>query len=180
MTKLDNIILTEDENSWPEKAGHEIQLIKNLIPNKQIISIEHIGSTAIPGLIAKPIIDIEIIPSDFEKIRPLAIEQLKSLDYVYWAQNPDPERLFFVKGMPPYGKQRTHHVHFIHKNSDRCRDKIIFRDYLNTHSEARAEYTKLKQILAAQYADDREKYTKEKSIFIRNTLIQAKSVLGNK
>ena len=65
---------------------------------------------------------------------------MQKLGYEYWDKNPDPERMFFVKGMPPFGEKRTHHVHIVEPNSRHWREKILFRDYLIDHPEITFEY----------------------------------------
>src|SRR3989338_7201346 len=92
------------------------------------------------------------------------------INYEYWADNPDKTRLFFVKGMPPYGEKRTHHVHIVELDSHHWRDKIAFRDLLRAHPDVAKEYEILKNDLAKRYRYDREKYTDEKADFIKKIL----------
>jgi len=155
---------------WSVRADAEIQKLRSVLPSSSIIDIQHVGSTAIPGMAAKPIIDIQIAVSSLEQMKTIAILALKKLDYEYWYENPDPERMFFVKGMPPFGEKRTHHVHIVEKTSRHWTDKIHFRDYLIQHPEVADEYQKLKIMLAEQYTYDREKYTNAKDEFIEKVL----------
>jgi len=102
---------------------------------------------------------------------------LQKLGYEFWADNPaDIERMFFAKGMPPYGDKRTHHVHIFELSSHHWKDKIAFRDYLLKHADAASAYEDLKNKLASEYAYDREKYTDEKAIFVNEIL---KKMAGN-
>ncbi|MCX7124314.1 MAG: GrpB family protein [Gammaproteobacteria bacterium] len=103
----------------------------------------------------------------------IAVPLLQKLFYEYWADNPDKGRMFFAKGMPPYGEKRTHHVHIFEINSDHWRNKIIFRDYLREHPETAKEYEKLKNELALEHKFDREKYTDEKAEFVKKILAKA-------
>jgi len=169
----DHIDLAPYNPEWPALAKNEIEDIKSLFPKGLIIDIQHVGSTAIPGLSAKPVIDIQIgVPSlDIAKI--VAVPLLQKLLYEYWADNPDKTRLYFVKGMPPYGEKRTHHVLIFEKNSDHWRNRIVFRDYLQEHPDAAMEYEILKNALAQKHPYDCEKYTDEKSLFIKNILEKA-------
>lgn len=88
----------------------------------------------------------------------------------YWDSNPDPNRMFFVKGMPPYGEKRTHHVHIFEYNSDHWCNKLIFRNYLRSHADVAKEYEQLKAKLAQEHLYDREKYTDEKLDFVNRVL----------
>jgi GrpB-like predicted nucleotidyltransferase (UPF0157 family) len=113
---------------------------------------------------AKPIIDILLMVHEgAERVR--VIQGLQEIGYVYWEDNPDPGRMFFVKGMPPFGTRRTHHVHVFDDAVERKR-RIAFRDYLRSHSEAAREYAELKRQLAEQFSNDREAYTRGKDEFI--------------
>ncbi len=103
--------------------------------------MEHFGSTAVPQLSAKPIIDIFIILDDLP-IWPTLIQPLANLGYVYWAENPRSDRMFFVKGMPPHGRRRTHHVH-VRKAGDAMAE-LQFRDWLREHPDDASRYEKLK------------------------------------
>jgi len=167
----DHIDIIAYQADWPKNAELEIERIKSSLPNI-IDDIQHVGSTAVPGLAAKPIIDIQVGVKSLETIKKYAIQELEKLDYVYWAENPDPNRLFFVKGMPPYGEQRTHHVHVVSVDSPAYRDKIIFRDYLRSHPEAAKNYSELKTRLALEFSVDREKYTEKKTDFIKTILTE--------
>lgn len=173
--KNDGVEIVSYNSQWPKMAADEIKKIRDLFSINSIIDIQHVGSTAIPGLSAKPIIDLQIAVESLTKIKRIAIENLKKLNYEYWHTNPDPERMFFVKGMPPFGEKRTHHVHIVEPTSKHWHEKILFRDYLIAHPEAIKEYEKLKQRLAMQYRYDREKYTTSKTDFIREILRRAKT-----
>ncbi len=170
----DNIELTPYNSDWPALAEKEIKILAALLPQKHIVDIQHVGSTAIPGMIAKPIIDIQIAVDSLEIIKPIAIEILQSLDYQYWQDNPDPERLFFVKGMPPLGEKRTHHVHIVEPTSKHWTGKILFRDYLRAHPAVARDYEQLKINLANKYQHDREAYTEGKSLFLQGILGKVK------
>ena len=171
--KNDAIELSVYQDAWPQMAEQEIKKLYGILPKQHIIDIQHVGSTAIPGMSAKPVIDIQIAVDSLSAIKPIAIKALKEIGYEYWDKNPDPERLFFAKGMPPFGEKRTHHVHIVELSSRHWQEKILFRDYLRTHSEARVEYELLKKHLAQKYLYDREQYTSAKTEFIHEILHQA-------
>ena len=133
--KNDAIELSDYSKEWPSIAELEIKKLYGTLPKQHIIDIQHVGSTAIPGMSAKPVIDIQIAVDSLNAIKPIAIKVLKELGYEYWDKNPDQERLFFAKGMPPFGEKRTHHVHIVEPSSRHWREKILFRDYLRDNPE---------------------------------------------
>lgn len=173
--KKDHVDIVPYNSEWPNVASAEISKLREVLPLNKIIDIQHVGSTAIPGTSAKPIIDIQVAVNSLEEIKGVAIPELQKLGYEYWYENPDPKRMFFVKGMPPFGNGRTHHVHIFEYDSDHWRNKIIFRDYLRHHPGTVKEYEQLKNKLAVDYTYDREKYTDEKLEFINKILKLARS-----
>jgi GrpB-like predicted nucleotidyltransferase (UPF0157 family) len=177
--KNDAIELMPYDDKWPKLAALEIQHLCEVLSKQSIINIEHIGSTAIPHICAKPVIDIQIGVESLQAIKAPAIEALTQLGYVYWDENPDPTRLFFVKGMPPFGERRTHHVHIVEYDSDHWRDKILFRDYLRAHPDTAKEYEQLKNQLAKESTYDREKYTNDKLAFIQKILKLAENKISS-
>lgn len=170
VTKKDHINIVPNNPEWPTLAKIEIEYIKSLFPKGLILDIQHVGSTAIPNISAKPIIDIQIAVNALDIAKIVAVPLLHKLGYEYWSENPDQTRMFFAKGMPPYGEKRTHHVHIVEPTSHHWRNKITFRDYLIKHPEIAQEYEVLKNNLALKYKYDREKYTDAKAEFIKNIL----------
>ncbi|HAT8179101.1 TPA: GNAT family N-acetyltransferase [Legionella pneumophila] len=166
----DHIDIVAYNREWPLLAKIEMAKLQASFPANSVIDIQHVGSTAIPGMASKPIIDIQIAVSSLEEMKSIAVPILQKLGYEYWEDNPDPERMFFVKGMPPYGNGRTHHVHIVETLSRHWKGKILFRDYLLSHSEAAEEYQQLKIKLAQEHKYDREQYTDAKSEFINQIL----------
>jgi GrpB-like predicted nucleotidyltransferase (UPF0157 family) len=126
--------------------------------------LEHTGSTAIPGLAAKPILDIlGGIPAgaSFEPY----IERLSGADYIHRGNQGIPGREFFRRGFP-----RAYHLHLTTLDNQFWRDHLAFRDYLRLHSDARDEYGRLKLELAERFPNDRESYIDAKSEFVKGTL----------
>jgi GrpB-like predicted nucleotidyltransferase (UPF0157 family)/GNAT superfamily N-acetyltransferase len=172
--KNDSVELVPYDIQWSMMAESEINNLRNILPSNHIIDIQHVGSTAISGMLAKPIIDIQIAVDSLVAIKQIAIDELKKIGYEYWYDNPDPERMFFVKGMPPFGEKRSHHVHIVEPASRHWQEKILFRDYLIAHPETAREYEQLKIKLAQEYTYDREQYTDAKTKFINNILCKAR------
>jgi len=92
--------------------------------------------------------------------------------YVYWADNPKKDRMFFVKGMPPFGSKRSHHVHVTEPDGEMWR-RLAFRDYLRAHPEEAETYERLKRRLAAEHRTDREAYTDAKSAYVESVMRKA-------
>ncbi len=170
VTEKDHIDIVPFNPAWSELAKTEIKKIKSLFPDGVIVDIQHIGSTAIPELSAKPIIDIQIAVHSLPVAKIIMVPLLQKLSYEYWADNPDKTRMFFAKGMPPYGKKRTYHIHIVEFDSHLWRDKIVFRNYLRKHPKKAKKYEILKNELAQKHKYEREKYTDEKAAFIKNIL----------
>ncbi|MCB0350269.1 MAG: GrpB family protein, partial [Bdellovibrionales bacterium] len=115
MNADDLIYLTPYLPQWADMAALEIKQIKNILQDLDIEKIEHIGSTAVPGLASKPVIDIAIKVGRIENGKD-AIRPLESFGYLYLAENSDEKHMFFVKGLPPHGDGRTHHLHFYERD----------------------------------------------------------------
>ena len=136
------------------------------------IDIQHVGSTAIPGMVTKPIIDIGIAVRDFEEARA-CVGPIEQLGYQYRGENGIPRRHFFVKGEP-----RTHHLHMVEESSGNWRAMLRFRDYLIEHPEIAQEYADLKTRLALRFQTDRQAYRDGKSPFIE-CILKAAGVPSN-
>ncbi len=163
---MDDVELVAYDPDWPRQFAVEADRLRAVLDPALVIGIEHFGSTAVPGLIAKPIIDILIAVHSLARAKAEAIEPILGLGYVYWADNPKPDRMFFVKGMPPYGARRTHHVHITEPDGEMWRRRLPFRDYLRAHPDEAARYAALKRDLAQRHATDREAYTDAKTDYV--------------
>src|SRR5580692_4373155 len=106
----DDIVIVPYDPIWPSLYEAEAAIVRAALPADLVLAIEHFGSTAIPGLAAKPVIDILVAVRSIEEARRRAVAPLTALGYAFWADNPKRDRLFFVKGLPP-APRRTHHVH---------------------------------------------------------------------
>jgi GrpB-like predicted nucleotidyltransferase (UPF0157 family) len=136
-----------------------------------ILDVVHIGSTAIPGMRAKPIIDVCALVGSLDDA-PACMSLLRSIEYYYapYAEDREPERRWFCK---PHPAARTHHLHLTPRGSRFHRDRVAFRDFLRQDSEAADRYRALKERLALHVPDDREAYTDAKSDFVRDVLLRA-------
>ncbi len=154
--------------SWAELFETERRELENII-GQHVLSIEHAGSTSVPGLSAKPILDIAIAVEDFEEAR-VTIDPIVGLGYEYRGEYGIPRRHYFVKGQPT-----TYHIHMNEITSQDWNNLILFRDYLRAHPDVAAEYESLKQSLVKTQGKDRTCYQDGKAPFIQQTLERAQS-----
>ena len=166
------VIITDYDPQWPVLFEEERDKILSVVGHI-IVAIEHIGSTAVPGLGAKPIIDIMVAVRRLVDARE-CIEPLKSVGYEYMPEYEAemPERRYFHKGSPG---GRTCHLHMVELARDFWERHLLFRDYLRTHPDVSRQYCRLKKELAAKYGSDRAAYTEAKTQFIRSVEDQARA-----
>jgi GrpB-like predicted nucleotidyltransferase (UPF0157 family) len=165
----DWVVLVDPDPSWAAQYEAEASALLSLLPPVKGMRLEHFGSTAIAELRAKPIIDILVIHPE-PALWPGLIGPITSAGYAYWSGNPRKDRMFFVKGKPPSGARRTHHVH-VRLPGD-AEAELAFRDLLRADTALVRRYEKLKEDLAARFPDDREAYTEGKTEFVANALGQ--------
>lgn len=147
--------------AWPGLFEQERRTLLETIGRWLAGPVEHIGSTAVPGLAAKPVIDIMAGVASLDASRP-AIAALVSAGYCHFPYRPDKEH-WFCKPSPAF---RTHHLHLVPLDSPQWAGALAFRDYLRGHPETAAEYQALKTRLAREFRLDREAYTAAKGPFI--------------
>lgn len=172
---MDEIELVPYDPAWIERFQAEHAALIRVLPQEHVVAIEHAGSTAVPGLEAKPIIDIFVAVRDVAAARASFVTPVTSLGYVYWAENPDPDAMFFVKGMPPYGEARTHHVHVLQPDIPRWDRVMLFRDHLRSDPAEAHRYVALKRELAARHRADREAYTRAKDAYVAHVVDAARA-----
>jgi GrpB-like predicted nucleotidyltransferase (UPF0157 family) len=157
------------DHAWPVRFEQERAALVEVIGDWVVGGVHHVGSTSVPGLESKPIIDILAGVQDLEESRA-TFERLSALEYVYapyraremhWFCKPDPSR-------------RTHHLHLVPTDSSRFRDELAFRDYLRSHRDVAQEYAALKRALANEFEHDRDAYTSAKTDFIRSAVDRAR------
>ena len=147
--------------AWPRLFEEERRAIAGALAAWIVGPIEHIGSTAIRGLAAKPVIDIMAGVQNLDASR-LAIPAAAALGYCYFPYRPDSEH-WFCKPSPEF---RTHHLHLVPFGSVLWRGALAFRDYVRDHPTTAADYEALKRRLAREFHFDREAYTQAKYPFI--------------
>ncbi|MHA1348033.1 MAG: GrpB family protein [Candidatus Heimdallarchaeaceae archaeon] len=165
--------LNDYDPQWKSLFEKESALILS-VAEEVIEDIQHIGSTAIPGVVAKPIIDVLLAINSLSNIKKLT-DLLTPIGFVYRGEQGIPDRHLFVKGGEDY---RTHHLHVVVKEHSEWLKHILFRDYLRKHPKDVEKYSKLKLDLLKKYEFEREKYTESKSDFIEKILEKAKQNLS--
>jgi GrpB-like predicted nucleotidyltransferase (UPF0157 family) len=159
------ITVVDHDPGWPARFEQEAALLDDAIGTWVTGGIHHVGSTAVPGLAAKPVIDVLAGVVDLETAKA-CFEPLSRLQYLYapiladqmhWFCKPDPAT-------------RTHHLHLVPTDSPAFRSELAFRDYLRAHHETADDYETLKWSLAARFEHDRQAYTQGKTGFIVDVL----------
>jgi GrpB-like predicted nucleotidyltransferase (UPF0157 family) len=155
--------LVAPDQDWPAKFEQEAARITGAL-GSLVAAIYHIGSTSIPGIFAKPIIDILLEVSDSNDLEAIA-HGMGLLGYESLGE-------FGIRGRRYFRKSdtsgiRTHHVHAFLRGGPQVRRHLVFRDYLSSHADIALEYSRLKRELAAQYPEDAEAYADGKASFIK-------------
>ena len=160
-----SVCLENNYEYWASEFKKEEQLLRSILDDL-LIEIEHVGSTAINHIFAKPIIDIAIAVSN-ESIFPEVIKKLTDNGYILRPDNGDDERIFIVKGNE---SNRTHYIHIHPWRSKGWFSQLYFRDFLNSNIKAAKQYEILKINLSHKYPNDRQKYSQGKDVFISEIL----------
>lgn len=166
--KRGTVKLVSHNPRWKELYEKEAKSLKGLLRDS-LVDIQHVGSTAILSIPAKPIIDIALAVKSLDDLSVFK-EILEKAGYTYRGKQGLEDRGLFVKGTE---ENRTHYVHVTEKGSKTWNDEVLFRDYLNKHTEAAKQYSDLKQSLAEKHSNDRKVYTASKAEFIENVVNRA-------
>ena len=163
-----HVVVVPYDPGWVQAFEREAVQIAAIL-GEELLAIHHIGSTSVPGLQAKPIIDIMPVVSDIEKVdayNPAFLE----LGYEAKGENGIPGRRHFVKGGDLH---RTHHIHMYEPDNPEVARHLDFRDYLRAHPDEAERYGRLKAELAVQFPYDIFSYMMGKNDFIRATIQKA-------
>ena len=153
---------------WPVQFADIVERVQTAFAEGPWVAIEHVGSTSVVGLAAKPIIDLNVVVRSREDI-PEAIARLATLGYVHQGDLGISGREAFRSplGLPP------HHLYLCAADNAEHRRQIAFRDYLRTHGDAAENYADLKRTLAVRHGSNRTAYSEAKTEFIEAALKQA-------
>lgn len=169
--KVGTVYLESYNKNWKNMFEEEKNNLENIFKDI-VLRIEHVGSTSIEGLSAKPIIDIMVVLksfSDFESVRSVFMKDPYSVKL-----DSDPDEILVRRGPED---NRTHFIHVVEDGSTRCINTVFFRDYLRNHEDVKKEYEDLKIMLAEKYENNRKMYTASKNEFIQNVLKLAREEL---
>lgn len=171
--KLFPIEIVKYDPVWPRLYEEEAKFLRERFGPEAIVRIEHYGSTAVPGLAAKPVIDILVEITSFEAAEREIVPVLDNLGYRHdWYK----DHLAFFKGYFSDNPVK-YHLHMA-PGDHRLWEGLLFRDYLRTHPETAKEYEELKYRLAEEHHFDREAYTDAKTAFVLEITARAKRELG--
>ena len=162
----EELYLSPYRDEWPALFETERKTLASAIGDR-VRDIQHVGSTAVRGMHAKPILDIAIAVEGFETAR-VCIEPVVELGYTYRGENGISRRHYFQKGEPC-----THHIHMVEETSEEWTNLILFRDYLRSDRSVAEEYGRLKASLVDNLARDRKAYLAAKAEFITEAIKEA-------
>ena len=164
----DSVIVEDYNPQWPQMYEQEKACIQDAI-GEYLIDIQHVGSTSIPGLSAKPIIDIMAVIRNISLVEQ-CVQPLEALDYLYQGELGIPGRHYFRKPIDISHTDRTFHLHMVEKGHDQWAMYQLFREYMLLHPESVREYDTLKRELATKHGSDRAVYTNAKAPFIESII----------
>ncbi len=153
--------IAEHDPAWPAQAGAELRRISEAL-GEMAVRPEHIGSTAVPGLAAKPILDLQLSVAAIEP-RPPYVAALEQLGYLFVPAPESPGRHFFAR--PPQ-RPRTHHLHVCEAGGEDELRHVAVRDFLRAHPDEAARYAALKREVAARHPQDRLAYIEGKDEYV--------------
>jgi len=171
--KRGTVKLLKHNPRWDASFEQEKKKLKKIF-GRDVLDIQHVGSTSISGMLAKPIIDIAVVVPSLKKTKRY-VRALKRAGYEL--KNNDSrqaERLFFTKGPEV---RRTHYLHIGEIEGGYIDDMILFRDYLRNHKRAARKYAELKKKLAEQYSERRDIYAKKRKRFVNMIAKKARKSL---
>jgi len=162
------VVLSQYDENWANDYLNEEQLLIQIIGSENLERISHIGSTSVPGLLAKPTIDILLkIKNDVNAGDIVSVLTDKGYIYSHQPKKPNPH-MMFLKGYTIKGFDK--HVYHIHVRYRGDWDELYFRDYLKIHSDITKEYGNLKVQLIQKYKHDRDAYTEAKTEFVKKII----------
>jgi GrpB-like predicted nucleotidyltransferase (UPF0157 family) len=177
----DHVAVVPYDPDWPRMFEREHDHLRSCLPSDLVKRIEHFGSTAVPGLAAKPIVDIlvEVADLDETKKRIAPLLEAQGYDYFWRPSSGDSTPPFYAWFIKRDGSgRRTHHIHMVEAHFEHW-DRLLFRDYLIRHPDVAREYGELKTQLSERHDRDRVAYTEAKSEFIAAVTARAKEYFQN-
>jgi GrpB-like predicted nucleotidyltransferase (UPF0157 family) len=172
----EDVTIADYDPAWPEAFARERDHLRACLPPGVIGRIEHFGSTAVPGLAAKPVVDMLVEVTDLDAVRRTVVPILEAQGYDYFwratkGDDGPPFYAWFIARETATGA-RTHHIHMVEHHFPQW-DSLRFRDHLIANPDAAREYEALKRRLAFEHAHDRIAYTRGKTAFIERVTAAA-------
>ncbi len=172
----EDVAVVPYDPQWPALFQEEKEWLRSCLPAELMGRIEHFGSTAVPGLAAKPIVDMLVEVTNLEEVKQRVVPILESKGYDYfwrpsWGDDVPPWYAWFIRRNAD--GVRTHHIHMVESHFEHW-DRLLFRDYLIRHPAVALEYQTLKLRLAAAHPNDRVAYTNGKTEFITRVTEKAR------
>ena len=172
----EDVAVVPYDSRWPRMFQEEKAHLLSCLPKTLVRRIEHFGSTAVPGLAAKPIVDILVEVASLDETRqkvPFILEP-QGYDYFWrpmWGDDTPPFYAWFIKR--DASGNRTHHIHMVEAHFEHW-ERLFFRDYLIAHPHVAQAYGRLKRKMSKAHAHDRVAYTKAKTDFVERVTRIAK------
>ncbi len=171
----ERIVVIPYDPEWPARFRALEMLLQRALPEGSWTRIAHIGSTAVPGMSAKPIIDVQVEVTSLDRVRREVVPIMNELGYEYiWRPSMGEHAPFYAWFIGRNAKgERTVHIHMVDPD-EASADRIMFRDFLRAHPDDAKRYERLKAQLLGSYVNDRMAYTLGKTAFINSILEQAR------
>lgn len=168
--------LSDYDPVWPRRFEQEAWQLRQILPQAQLGRIAHFGSTAVPGMVAKPIVDMLVEVPSLRSVKEDVAPELERRGYEFfwrasWRDNLSPAYTWFIK-RDAQGR-RTHHIHMLTPDAPEW-ERLLFRDYLIDHPQEAAAYGELKRRLVMAHPGDRIAYAQAKTEFIETAMRKAK------
>jgi GrpB-like predicted nucleotidyltransferase (UPF0157 family) len=165
-----HVEIADPDPAWADRFAEQRVVVEELLRSWLTGPVEHIGSTAVPGLRAKPVVDMLAPVGSLPEARA-AVPVLADAGWLLWPEDPRGHyRLWLLRPRP---EARTHHLQVVEAEHTHARALLAFRDALRADGGLRREYARLKERLAEQHRDNRNAYTNAKGDFIQRALQQA-------
>lgn len=162
----ERVHLVAYDPGWPGLFREAVAGLRARLGNDLVRRAEHFGSTAVPGMPAKPVIDMMVGIPSFEYAKERAVPALTADGWAYfWRSDRPPGHMMFIRYASPDGP-RTHHLHMA-PAGHKLWERLAFRDYLIAHPDEARRYADLKRRLVEQHRDDREAYTNAKGSYVK-------------
>ncbi|KKT01004.1 MAG: hypothetical protein UW07_C0025G0012 [Candidatus Nomurabacteria bacterium GW2011_GWF2_43_8] len=167
------VTLKQHNKNWKKLFDEEKEFLLSHFPD-DIFEVSHGGSTSIPGIPAKPIIDMFAVVPSLQIARQLK-DRLATFNYHYRGEEGVPGRILYAKGD---AENRTHYLQLVEKESNEWKNHLLIKNYYLHHPEVAQEYAKLKKTLAKKYPKDRKAYSAGKDVFIKGVIAKALQETG--